>query len=302
MNPTDKHPELRGARDLSQAPLPEHPYWAEPVLLKGGSLLLGGPTKIGKSLMLMDAAASLASGGCLWGAYPIPSPARVLYLERELGLYGVQKRLHVRAAAGAPEPSENWFVVSRSPKYNPATFQGLQELKALVGDIGAEVLILDPAGRFTLNDVYGPDVAQFFDHLDQLQADFPDLSYILGHHTAQQPKNTEGREGWDPLSVENFRGTTRWAGSVDTALMLARRPASGDPTAKWFLDGRWVLRHAEDIEDTRFAVGHDFSVQVRGRAPQSGGGGYSRPRPSRATSAGSALPPDLLSRLKRGSS
>jgi hypothetical protein len=299
------HKDVQEASKLAAAPLPAQPAWIEPgILLKGGSMLLGGPAAIGKSLALFDIADSLSRGAAALfghGGFLIPAAARVLYVEREIGLYGVQKRLHERTKALGYLPADDWYVVARSSRYNPATHGGLLELKALVADLGIDVLMLDPAGRFLANDISGPEVAQLFDHLDQLQADFPELAYILSHHFAQQPRSDQDRQGWDELSPENFRGSTRWHGSVDTKVMCARRDAPGDP-ARWYLDTRWLTRHQEDPGDIRIAVEQNFTLRVRGVAPapqaqQSGRPPRRRPKPSRQAPTSGSKGGDHLSAL-----
>lgn len=253
-----------GARDLYDAPKPEFAYWVDPILIRGGSMLMGGPTKIGKSYMLIDAADSLAAGEPLWGHFAVPKPARVLYMDRELGRWGFQDRLHKRRP-----PHPNWIVAPRTMSFNPNTEEGLRDLVLLVDSEGIDVIIIDPAGRFLEDDVSGHDVARFIGQLDKLQSRFPNLAYILGHHSSQEPKNSVHRAGWDPLNIENFRGSTRWYGSVDTALMLAKEPKKNQLSygSLWALKGRWAVRHCTPLSDMRFEFDEQYRVKMKIPAP-----------------------------------
>src|SRR5688500_5402581 len=93
--------------DLYQTPLPENPSWVSGgVVPKGGIVVMGGPAKIGKTFLELDLAHSLAVGGPMWGTeYEVKDTAPVLIMEREVGVYELQRRVKVHyKKRGTPPP------------------------------------------------------------------------------------------------------------------------------------------------------------------------------------------------------
>ena len=69
--------------------------WVEPAISpKGGLLLFGGESKIGKSFLVLEMMRALATGEDMFGnpQFVIPERAKVVLIEQELGDYILRGR------------------------------------------------------------------------------------------------------------------------------------------------------------------------------------------------------------------
>src|SRR5229473_198865 len=90
----DKFEAVR-AVDLFATQFPPDFSYVEPgILVKGGTLLLGGLAKIGKSLVMMEVARSICTGKPLFNnpQFHVPAKKKVLYIEAENGPRSVKDR------------------------------------------------------------------------------------------------------------------------------------------------------------------------------------------------------------------
>ncbi len=248
--------------DLYEESLPEHPVWiSHGVLPKSGILLLGGPTKIGKTFLLLDMAHSLAAGGKLWGTHvSITEPTTVLYAEQEVGPHGLQNRIRMRYDKLGTKPPEGLFFLCKERGLTLDTPHGREILAREIKATGARVVIIDPISRCMIGEENNnTDVATVFRNLDDLMASFSNLSFVIAHHFGKSPKDPENSD-YDPLDIYNFRGASNFPGMPDALLMLQKLPSShsGD---WWRLNTRWELRQAEDITGMMLAIGEGGIVR-----------------------------------------
>ena len=85
----------RLVNDLILTPPVPQPMWVEPAILpKGGLLLFGGESKIGKSFLVLEMMRALATGEDMFGnpQFVIPERAKVVLIEQELGDYILRGR------------------------------------------------------------------------------------------------------------------------------------------------------------------------------------------------------------------
>src|SRR5277367_3161954 len=82
--------------ELLRRDFPDNPSFIEPSLLtKGGTLLLGGEAKCGKSFVMLEFCRALTTGKPLFGnpLFTVPEPVKVLYVEAENGERSCKERL-----------------------------------------------------------------------------------------------------------------------------------------------------------------------------------------------------------------
>ena len=271
--------------DLLSREVERVPSWIEPgILPKGGSMVLAGEAKIGKSLILGSLSRSLATGEApfLMEGLHTPEKARVLLVDQEVGEYGLQKRCAPMLQDLDPSTyADNLMYVTKDPELMLDTAAGVRTLWEYVANAQPNILILDPVGKMlseSENDAI--EVAKVFHTLERLQKDFRHLglSIILSHHFMKPPRTARDREGFDPLDPYNMRGSGKWKDAPDTLVMVSRGDKLPCPHQAWKIDMRILPRHAEEPPDLHLNVNEfkDFRVRIASQtkrvAPRLGGG------------------------------
>lgn len=240
------------------------------ILPKSGIMVFGGLPKAGKSFMSLGLARSLALGEPLFGNPEFHcQQARVVFVEHELGEFGLQKRALRIFDDVAPERlGDNFLYYSKEHSLEWSTSHGQQLFKSIVKETQPEVLILDPVGKmFSGNENDNSEVGALFAQWDEL-VEFGrpwGMSIVVVHHFKKPPDNEMGRKGFDDLDPMNFRGSSRWYADPDTLLTLARRLDLPVPYEAWNLDCRFVFRQDEGIDDFTVTVNERNDLKVRWR-------------------------------------
>ena len=83
-------------------------YLVEGLVVRGQPLVIGGPVKSCKTLLVLDLAYSLASGTPFLGRFAVPKPARVVVFSGESGAATLDAKSRLIAAAkGVPHVQPN---------------------------------------------------------------------------------------------------------------------------------------------------------------------------------------------------
>jgi RecA-family ATPase len=215
------------------------PYICFPLLPKKSRMIIGAPSKSKKSMLALNLAYDLAQGG-KFIKWDIESPQKVLYVEQEIGVYGVRKRLKaIQGFKGGDIAPYNLNVVYKGNKRFSLDdgSPGLVNLRSEIERTQPDVLILDPLRRFTHHDEdSSTEMVKVFQVLDELQQEF-NLTQVVVHHAS---KRSEQRDRSDP---ESLRGSSFIFDDGDSYIMLDF-PVKGDMN-KIRLNFRF--RHAADI-------------------------------------------------------
>lgn len=223
--------------------------------------MFGGLTKIGKSWLAAEMIRSLMTQECLFGqsTLGIPRKARVLQCDAELGEKSLRKRLLTSLSGIDPELyADNFYYVSKVPEMQLDKRAGLDLLRRFIDDSGANVVFLDPIGRFhgaEEND--RTEIAKLLVSLDSIKAEYPGLAMVMTHHFGKP-----AREGYDPLDKYNFRGSSVWMDYADTLIMVRRVEIPGRTNA-WSMQLRYTMRHGEEIPDTTVEFNRNNDCRVR---------------------------------------
>ena len=254
------------AKTLYEMDMPSQPCWIEPgVLIKGGMMLLGGYTKVGKSFMALELADCLTQGKPLYGIeeFQIPEAAQVLYADLELGRYGLLKRIKAKYSDAYPASSRLKMVYD-DPELCPDEPLGVLALEKLIDDLEINVLILDPATAFVSgNELDNSHIEAYFRGCRKLIARFSSqgLSVVFIHHF-KKPSEEDRKSGLDEYRV---KGAAKWVERPDTIVMCRKVEGELDLHEKWLLETKWRCRHMEDKESIELAVRDDWTVRVSGR-------------------------------------
>lgn len=239
-------------------------------------MILGGEAKIGKSLIVMELAYSLALGKPLFGHpdWAVAEPARSLILEKEVGRDGMIKRVTLQLSsltdADRKQIDDNVFFVTSEGAIKLGERAGYDLICSYIDEVQPNVLFLDPIGKMhNLDENRADDMNRLNDQLDSLRYKYRDLglAVVFTHHFKKGPDMVlpGGRHELDPY---NFRGSTRWVDDPDTIMTVVRKReikvTNPDGTTYKWREGnaRYTARHMEAPDDFRlnFNQGEDLRV------------------------------------------
>ncbi|MCI0559640.1 MAG: helicase RepA family protein [Nitrososphaera sp.] len=215
---------------------------------RGGRLLFGGPAGLGKSLVISNMIYDAASGWPIMGLGPVKradgttderlnvsEPIRVLYIENEVGLSGLQVRFNkIHAMKQSAVALNNIFILSKSilrlatgkvetslvSETNVESwFDVLNAVKPqwIVGDPLATLHTCDENSNQEMNRV-----AIVADEILEMYRDRTGIEAAWGlvHHFRKRA--TE-----EPVDMALFRGAGRIADWADTRLLMEPLRAAG---------------------------------------------------------------------------
>lgn len=119
-------------------------WLVEPVFERGRLYAVYAPAKIGKSLLLQDIAAGLATGGPVLGK-PAADPVRVLYIDAENSVADVVERLSACGYTADDLDNLRYLSFPSLPALNSRT--GGEHLRQVAAYHGAEFVIIDTISR-----------------------------------------------------------------------------------------------------------------------------------------------------------
>jgi len=263
----DRIPAAR-LSDLIRRPAIEYPAWIGPVVLpKGGVLLFGGHSKIGKSFQALEMARALSTGTDLFGYHGFPAQeAKVLILEREIGEYGLQSRAkEVFKYEDLDKIADNLWYVSQDPDLSLDTHGGLGKICDHIDRTGAQVLILDPISHMHSQDENDNSaITKVFNNIEIIRKQFRgrDLSVVIAHHFGKPPGGKYA-DFYDDLSFHNFRGASKFFSAPDTICTSARLEELPLEWEAWRLKMRFICRHGESPPEMYLTVNQMKDLRVR---------------------------------------
>lgn len=255
------------AVDLFATHFPDDISYIEPgLLVKGGTLLLGGQAKIGKSLVMMEICRSVTTGKPLFDnpQFIVPKLARCLYIEAENGPRSIKKRGLSMFAGEDPNIYQDRFYVC-SVK-NPPQLKNLNKFERLVETARPNVIVMDPISFFYDGEENSnPEVNKVFYALNYLKDMYPDdeCSIVIAHHFGKPPNNKLAKEGYDYLSEYNFRGASKWKDGADSCITMNRFSELEKDWEAWRLHMRFLCRHDSSPPESLYRVNERGDLRVR---------------------------------------
>lgn len=201
---------IRDASDLLKTEAAPVNY-VIPGWLPEGLALLAAPPKVGKSTLVLQLAACLASGQPFWGS-EVPK-AKVLIIDLETNERRLRRKL---AEAGVTDLEGGMLQFATSW---PRGMAGVQHLASLLDqDPGIKLVIIDTLQRFRdassgKQNAYAADY-DAMSPLQQLCRERAGLAIICVHHKRKAASD-------DP--VDSINGSSAIAGAVDTIWLMSRK-------------------------------------------------------------------------------
>jgi hypothetical protein len=163
----------------------------EPLLAKRRLVALYSAPKVGKSLLMLELAASMASGKPVLGN-PATDPIRTLYIDFENDPRGdIRERL--RAMDFEPDDLENLCYLSYPTLAKLDTAQGAEQLMAAVDEYNCEVVVIDTVSRSVQGDENENDTwLAFYRHTGLLMKQKEIAMIRLDHSGKDESKGQRG--------------------------------------------------------------------------------------------------------------
>jgi hypothetical protein len=222
----------------------------DPLLGWGQQVALVGNGKVGKSLLAMEWALSLATGQTFLGK-PAARPLRVMYIDQENGHPEIQRRLR---ALGYTDPAQlaNLTYVSFPPFRPLDTAEGAADLLRLVDRYNPDVLFLDTISRMVAGEENSADTWLSLYRLTLMPLKSRGVATVRLDHLGKD--STRGARGsssksqdvdhvWElteqPGQLFRLRRTYTRTGIGDDTVMLRRHGTPTDPASTWHESVPW---------------------------------------------------------------
>jgi len=217
----------KSVRDVIENPPPPVQSWIETKILPhNATLMMGGESGIGKSFISLEFQRALTTGTPLFRdpSFPVPHPCRVLYCEQEIGEVSLADRFSDTFSSHRPsEYSDRAHYISQEPGLLLCDDAKHREMFELLRDLKINVCILDPLSHFhEVDENSNTEMGEIFRRINILKKACASqgLSFILTHHFKKAPIGHQ--DGYDILSADNFRGSSRNLADPDTVITVAR--------------------------------------------------------------------------------
>lgn len=189
-------------------------YLIEPWLPPATICQVYGYSGHGKSMFVQHAMGCLATGSRRFGPFEIAKPARVLYLDFEMGMGTIARRLsELRQMHGEAEDRlQIWAPFVDNGEINLKTNEGRLELARLVDEVQPDVVVID-----TIRSAFpglAENSADEWAKVNGLAVRLRNagMSVILVHHSNKPGENGMGREA----------GSTNQLTVLDTQIRVAQ--------------------------------------------------------------------------------
>ena len=205
------------AKDLLNKDIPPVEWIVKDILPTGLTILSSRP-KMGKSFLVLNLAASVASGRNFLGKFAVvESP--VLLISNEDNERRLKNRLSKITSQFTPEQIDSSTKLEMHTDYIKLDLDGLKDVYFMLFDMGAKLVIIDTFGR-AVNYPSSRKNAYFIEYeiMGTLHefALANDICLLLVHHTRKQQSNQ---------IVDSVLGTSGISGGADTLWIMDRNPS-----------------------------------------------------------------------------
>lgn len=234
--------EVVSFEEVLNMPHDNSPPIIEGILYRGESLLITGPTAVGKSIMTLELALSISTGRPFLNQYQIPAARRVLLLQSEVGFRPFRDRLQRMTHDWSRERGvalrERLFVpmTNGSPTFigTIADQQGrpgslMVSLRRMIEQIHPDIVILDPLSSFhgAANENNNADMRYRLDLLSSLAREYRITLVIVHHHGKTMHKGV--------IQSRGATSITDWG----SAVLTLTRPRQRGNARRHFIKASW---------------------------------------------------------------
>ena len=246
----------------------EEEWIVEPLLAKRRLVALYSAPKVGKSLLMLELAAAMASGRPVLGNNPT-KPIAVLYVDFENDPRG-DIRTRLEAMGYGPADLERLCYLSFPTLAKLDTKQGADELLAAIAEYGCEVVVIDTVSRSVAGDENENDTWLNFYRHTGLRLKQAEVAMIRLDHSGKDESKGQ-------------RGGSAKSGDVDAVWRLAKLgedlfrltcEANRFPITEQLVDLKRVedphLRHKRDMDARAKAADEIIGKLAKAGVPRDG--------------------------------
>lgn len=234
---------------LAEEFLPQPMVVGRGVLPVQSKMIIGGAAKVGKSFLVLNIGLAIAKGTPLFNAkYPNQTPVfpvyqenKVLYIEWEVGVDGLRRRLE-RITTAKPEwQFAPFYVKSKDTNLRMDTDDGVMAIEAEIEQVQPQVLIIDPLSKAHTKDENSAEEMGKLMRVGDKWIEKYKLSIIYVHHT--------GLAAFDPQNMRRggarLRGSSALFADVDSMIEVVNK--SGASSQEPLLELGIELRQGEAL-------------------------------------------------------
>lgn len=197
--------------------IPPVEYWIEPVLPKNGKVMVSASSNVGKSMFVMNLALAMTCNIPLAFEKFKVNPARVLYLDLEMGESPMKDRFQTMCRKN--NLSTDTLFVKHLPCADLLNDEQCNNLRKCIAEAKADVVILDPLGHAWAGDENsGDQVAKFTSRMNEIISERK-VSFLIVHHWRKAKK--EAKEGGEMAA-----GSYKWTAWLDSHVTLKGEDSS----------------------------------------------------------------------------
>ena len=189
-----------------------------PALMPAGLVIIAGPPKLGKSLLVLDWLLAGAVGGAALGKVRVGAARDVLYLALEDGDRRLQARCRELLGDGYPIPGRFRYILAVPPGEVLAVLDDAlgryPDTRLVVVDTLGKIMPPPYQGETTYQRDYRVAVA-----LKRRADERPGLTIAVNHHT---------RKALADDFIDSVSGTNGLAGAADTIIVVTRARGRAD--------------------------------------------------------------------------
>lgn len=213
-------PPALTVEDLAVKQIPKIEWLIQPIVERFGYTLVGAQKGVGKSLFVTQLGLYGASGTSpfLTDSIVVPKPVRVLLIQQEVSLAGMQDRLSKMRAERHFDLQERFLQLTTTGAWwNLTRREDYAKLRRLIDKHKPDILILDPLYTFCPRELNtSGDIAPMMEVLSDIKSNYS-LGLIVVHHFSNKENADEPQQR---TSVGRFMGHSMIANSADTTIGL----------------------------------------------------------------------------------
>ena len=202
---------LRNGEEMRTIPIEKERYLIEGLIAEGTLTVLGGEEGVGKSMFLMNLGMALASGIQKFLGWGVNAPAKVLYLNNEMGYSKFIRRFKSMANGVGSLKLEKFSTPQHFPHFEISKKQLIEYVSAKRPDL----IIFDC--MYLMHDADENDASEMKSFIRDVAifAREYNSAVILAHHVKK------GKRG-DLLNSHSLRGSSAISAFADNVFLLTR--------------------------------------------------------------------------------
>lgn len=218
--------------DFLAQPATHEDIIAEGIMRKPSRVIVAGPPKIRKTMLVTQMALELVSGTPFLGLFDIPKHTPCMVAELEVDEESYIERVSAAKSTMYNIP-DNYLWIGGPQPLLIDTPQGCSELSSEIVKKQPSVVILDPLYCLhTKDEDKSSQIKPVLMFIDKLVRDYK-VSFVIVHHTKKGQTDSRGRH--IDLGMDSIRGSNALYGWADSILLMDEIPGQDNILLRFWL-------------------------------------------------------------------